>query len=203
MKLRKSRSSLSDKDIVIYALYLLGGWQKRVHTEDIAIKCFELAPNRFSWIKYPQFPDLAPARFALEAAKKQKNGNLVEGESERKKDRKGIGGWRLTGSGLSWVEINKKRIELSLEKKDIAGERLLSDRRLKELMNSKAFKKFIDMGENATINMPEFTESLICTINTTKDILRERIEQLEVVARKQNILSVVKYLHYCKKLFNI
>ncbi len=203
MRKNKYRIQLSDKDIVIYALYLLGGWQKRVHTEDIAIKCFELAPNRFSWIKYPQFPDLAPARFALEAAKKQMNGNLVEGESERKGDRRGIGGWRLTGSGLSWIEINKKRIEFSLEKKDIGGERLLSDRRFKELLRSMAFKKFMDMGENATINMAEFTESLVCTINTSREILRERIEQLKIVATKQKNLSVVKYLDFCKQIFNI
>ena len=36
--------NLSNIDIVVYALYLLGGWHERVHTDDIALKCFELAP---------------------------------------------------------------------------------------------------------------------------------------------------------------
>jgi len=75
---------MSDKDIVLYSLYLLGGWHKRVHTEDIALKCYEIAPSRFSWVKYPQYPDLAPARFALEATKKAQYGALVRGVSERK-----------------------------------------------------------------------------------------------------------------------
>ena len=48
---------LNDKDIVIYALYNLGGYQERIHTEDIVLKCYELAPTRFSWAKYPQYPD--------------------------------------------------------------------------------------------------------------------------------------------------
>jgi len=42
-KMKEKIDNLSDKDIVLYALYLLGGWQKRVHTEDI---CFEVLPNR-------------------------------------------------------------------------------------------------------------------------------------------------------------
>ncbi len=77
---------LSNEEIVLYALHLLGGWHKRVHTEDIALKCFELAPSKFSWTKYPKYPDLAPARFALESAKNSQYGSLVEGESERKKN---------------------------------------------------------------------------------------------------------------------
>ena len=83
---------LSDKDIVIYALYILGGWHKRIHTEDIALKCYEIAPTKFSWVKYPKYPDLAPTRFALESAKKAKSGALVKGGSERKKSITSIGG---------------------------------------------------------------------------------------------------------------
>jgi len=80
---KQKLDKLSDKDIVLYALYLLGGWQKRIHTEDIAFKCFQLAPSKFSWVKYPHFPDLAPARFALESVKRPKYGLLVKGESGR------------------------------------------------------------------------------------------------------------------------
>lgn len=46
--------NLSNIDIVVYALYVLGGWRERIHTEDIALKCFEIAPSRFSWVKYPR-----------------------------------------------------------------------------------------------------------------------------------------------------
>ena len=77
--------TLSDKDIAVYALYILGGWRQRIHTEDIALKCYQLAPSKFSWVKYPEYPDVAPARFALEAAKKPENRALVKGESERKR----------------------------------------------------------------------------------------------------------------------
>lgn len=82
---------LSTKDITLYAPYILGDCQKRIHTEDISIKCYELAPSKFSWVKYPKYPDILPALFALEAVKKPKYGILVEREAERKRSVKIIG----------------------------------------------------------------------------------------------------------------
>ena len=68
---------LSNIDIAVYALYLLGGWRDRIHTEDIALKCFELAPSKFSWVKYPEYPDNNTAYLSLGDAKKTKYGVLV------------------------------------------------------------------------------------------------------------------------------
>ena len=47
-------SKLSNIDVTIYALYKLGGWQKRIHTEDIALECFKITPRKFSRTKYSQ-----------------------------------------------------------------------------------------------------------------------------------------------------
>ncbi len=40
-----------NSELVVYALYLLGGESHPVHTEDVALKCFELFPDSFSWVK--------------------------------------------------------------------------------------------------------------------------------------------------------
>ena len=105
---------LSNIEIAVFALFVLGGWQTRILTEDIAIKCFELAPTKFSWINYKHYPDLMTAWYALGDAEKTKNGRLVIGESERKKSKSTIGGWRLSDEGIKWIESNKDRIESSL-----------------------------------------------------------------------------------------
>ena len=192
---------LSDKDIVLYALYLLGGWQKRIHTEEVALKCFQLAPTKFSWVKYPQYPDIAPARFALEAAKKPKYGKLVKGESERKRTIKSIGGWMLTANGLQWMQANKERIEKYLGKHIPIGERLPADRKLKELLGSVAFKKFINDGEQAEISHAEFAESLVCTVNTRPEILSDRLEQFYSISEKLKKEEVKNYVNFCRKKF--
>lgn len=200
MKVRKF-DKLSDKDIVIYALYLLDGWQKRVHTEDIALKCYELAPTKFSWVKYPQYPDLAPARFALETAKKPQYGSLVKGESEKKRTVRNIGGWMLTDKGIQWIKENKPRIEQYLGKHRPIGDRLSTDRKLKELLRSVAFNKFRNYGEEAEISHAEFAESLICTVNTGAKVLNDRLEQLCSIAEMLKKEEIKKYVDFCQKRF--
>lgn len=189
------KTPLNDKDIVIYALYILGGYQKRVHTEDIALKCYELARTRFSWTKYPQYPDIQPVRFALEKCKP-----LVVGSSERKLPTI-ITGWRLTNEGIQWIRTNLSRIEKQLSTKQTPNERLIDSRRIKTLMSSEAFNRYLAEGEKATISKAEFVESIVCTINTKPDILAERIEQLYSTADLLNQDKIKQYLDFYRKRF--
>jgi predicted HTH domain antitoxin len=195
----KEIEKLSDKDIVLYALYLLGGWQERIHTEDITLKCYQLAPSRFSWVKYPQYPDIQPVRFALEKVG-AKHERLVEGKSERKN--KGImGGWRLTESGIRWIEANRVRMEQCLGKDITIKGRLPEDRRIKELLRSTAFKKFESYGEKAEISHAEFAESLVCTVNTRADVLNERLKQLYSAAEELKRQEIKNYVNFCREKF--
>jgi predicted CopG family antitoxin len=187
---------LSAKDITIYALYLLGGWQNRIHTEDIALECFKLAPSLFSWIKYPQYPDIQPVRFALE-----KTGLLIKGESERSKKKESIGGWMLTDEGLEWIKNNKLRIEAQLGKSRPTGYRAAADRKLKTLIDSDAYKKFLKLREKADISFPEFAESLICTVNTSKKDINNRLDLLNSIAHKNNKEEIKDFINYCKGKF--
>ena len=185
------KNSLSDKDIVIYSLHILGGYQNRIHTEDITLKCYEISPTRFSWIKYPQYPDIQPVRFTLEKCKP-----LIVGGSERKTQTITTG-WRLTSEGVQWIKENINRIEEQLGKNQSPTPRLVDSRRIKTLLNSKAFGRYLHEGERAKISYADFTESLVCTVNTKPEILIERIEQLYPVAELLNQDIVKRYLDYC------
>ena len=57
--------TFANREMVLYALYILGGATKKCHTEDIAFKCFQLWPTVFSWTKYSQYPDKEIVRFGL------------------------------------------------------------------------------------------------------------------------------------------
>ena len=108
-------NDITKVDVVVYALASLGGVHSTVHTEDIAAKCYKLAPSRFSWSleKYRScgWPDKYIVKTALEDAKKDKYGSLVEGAYalELAKD-----GWWLTPEGAVWMKRSQKRIERSL-----------------------------------------------------------------------------------------
>jgi hypothetical protein len=80
--------------IVVLSVFLLGGDHKAIDTEDIGIKCHQLAPGMFSWRKYRDQINLELVRVALSDAKKKQNGQLLQGS--------GRDGWRLTAKGLEW-----------------------------------------------------------------------------------------------------
>ena len=192
---------ISDRDIALYTLHLLGGWQKRIHTEDIALKCYQLAPSRFSWVKYPQYPDPSPARFALEDAKQPINGALVKGGSERRRTTRTAGGWMLTSNGIQWIHVNKDRIEKYLGQHIPTGDRVPADRKLNQLFRSMAFKKFMDHGDHAEISHAEFAESLVCTVNTRPEVINDRLEQFYSIGEELGKQEVKNYVDFCRNRF--
>jgi hypothetical protein len=40
---------LSNIDVVLYALFKLGGDERKIHTEEIAYEAYSLAKERFGW----------------------------------------------------------------------------------------------------------------------------------------------------------
>ena len=87
-------SRLSNVQVCVISLWILGGATTPQDTEDVAAKCFDLAPNRFSWRKYP-YPNLESTGVALRDGKKQKNGSLINGNSRI--------GWLLSAAGVDWA----------------------------------------------------------------------------------------------------
>ena len=199
--MKEKVNKLSNMDVVLYVLYKLGGWQKRINMEDITLECFKVAPRKFSWIKHPQYPDIMPVLFSLESAKKKQYGALVVGETERKRTVKIIGGWMLTVQGIRWIKNNIFRIEQILNENKIRGERLFIDRKINELYKSKAFNKFLLEGDKANISHAEFAESLICTINTGVDILNTRLNEIDSTAEVLRKDELKKYVNFCRKKF--
>src|SRR2546423_14831854 len=94
-------SKLSNWELVTLACYRIGGVGKLIHTEDVALEAFRLAPNRFSWKKHVEYPDLDIVRVSLTDAAKSKYGALVSGSKDS--------GWSVTRSGITWAEAFERR----------------------------------------------------------------------------------------------
>jgi hypothetical protein len=67
-------TELSNIEITIYALYRLRGYERKVHTEEIAYESYQLAKDRFGWklsqFRAKGFPDKDVVRVALTDAVK-------------------------------------------------------------------------------------------------------------------------------------
>lgn len=100
---RKTLTPVSSAEVVLWAVSLLGGDQKRIDTEDVAVKAFQLAPKSFCWRKYPEQINLELVRVNLSNAKKPENGELLTGS--------GRTGWSLTRKGLVWIRSARSRLQ--------------------------------------------------------------------------------------------
>ncbi len=92
----KTLTEASQSEVVTLAVYLLGGDQRAIDTEDIAVKAHTLAPGRFSWRKYPDQINLELIRVYLSDAKKRDKGEMLIGSGKT--------GWRLSQNGLKWAQ---------------------------------------------------------------------------------------------------
>jgi hypothetical protein len=97
-----TNSAHTQLQVVVVAVYLLGGGSKSIDTEDVAIKCQEISPGLFSWKKYPQQINLELVRVVLSNAKKTQAGVLLLGSGRE--------GWRLTPAGINWVNSEGKAL---------------------------------------------------------------------------------------------
>lgn len=95
-------STTSHVELVVFAVYLCGGHTRAVDTEDAAVKAHELAPDRFSWRKYPAQINLELVRVSLSDAKKKDKGALLAGSGKT--------GWTLTPDGLRWARGAERKL---------------------------------------------------------------------------------------------
>ena len=132
---------LSNPQIAALALYLLGGATARQHQEDVAVKCYELAPRRFSWERH-DYPDIDRAGVALRDAKKPKNGAITTGDKRV--------GWLLTPEGIDWAAEHGGLASGSVA----SGASVLGaaeDRELRQLRSHRLFEAWRAGGEAVTV----------------------------------------------------
>jgi hypothetical protein len=130
-------------DIVVVAVHLLGGDRKSVDTEDVAVKCHELAPGMFSWRKYPNQINLELVRVALSDAKKRSYGQLLSGSGRE--------GWRLSPRGIDWITsegealLNKGSVRIDRERLSAGSVDAVRKRREKtRIFSSAAWKSWTE-----------------------------------------------------------
>lgn len=90
---------ITNKDLVLFALYESGGAERPVHTEEVAAQVFKypLGKQLYCWERYPEYPDKERVTRELRRLKKIKGASLVKGHVNigAKKDR--LDGWMLGG----------------------------------------------------------------------------------------------------------
>lgn len=200
----KKNNGLSNFDIAIFCLYKLGGTSQKIHTEKIAMECFTIAKERFSWRlpEYRNYPDKTPIRFALEQAKKEENGKLVIGKAGGDVACGDREGWQLTPEGVNWIKKNEDRIikELKIEKPKIIERE--AGRFIKKIKSEIAFKNYIkDNYSLDNVTKYNFIDLLNCPPDVPLEIIQSKFRDIKTLAELVNDNDISTFLNMCEEKF--
>ncbi len=127
-----SRSPLTRPEAATVALFLLGGSDEAVHTEDVAVRLETLAPEMFSWQRYRDRLDKELVRVALSDAR-LKSGLVVGSHSK---------GWMLTTAGIKFAEARSRSVEGATTQKRRSSDDVQRNRERTRLLESDAYARF-------------------------------------------------------------
>jgi hypothetical protein len=97
---------ISNRDIVLFALYEAGGVDKPINTEHVAHKVFSypIGKKRFRWEHYGIYPDKERIARELRRLKNFKGKSFVRGHVNIGARKGVIDGWLLTSEGVSRIK---------------------------------------------------------------------------------------------------
>ncbi len=149
--INQKTNELSNVQIVLLAIFDLGGETNSIDIEDIAIKVYEYAPEKFSWRKYKDKIDLRVVTYAIKDAMKPKRGpSLVSGNYSHV--------FMLTADGFSLVKslaTTSESIKSSSYRNRSIAEKLILEKN--RLASSTAYIKYIS-GESENITFGDFQD---------------------------------------------
>ncbi len=189
--------------IAVYALSLLGAAHRKVHTEDIAQKCLEIAPDRFRWEKY-DYPEKELVRKALFHASEARNGAFVTGRTGMEQRGKSRDGWQLTPAGAAWVRENEALFPTSVQREPSteAIPKREAERLLKKLRSDAAYQVFEKTGDAASISRYMFTDLLNCSPDAPPETIRTKFRRLLSNAELIGDEDMLRFLKVCEQQFS-
>ena len=188
--------------IAVYALSLLGGAHQKVHTEDAAQKCMEIAPERFKWEKY-NYPDKELVRKALFHASEAKNAGLVVGRAGMEQRGKSRDGWQLTPAGAAWVRSNEASFGnvVRHDAKIATVPKREAERLLKRVQSEPAYQMFAAAANMDAVSQYMFTDLLNCSPDAPAETIRAKFQRLMSIAQLIGDKNVLRFLVACETKF--
>lgn len=197
------QDEIKNLHIVVYALSLLGGAHTKVHTEDVAQKCLEIAPDRFKWEKY-NYPEKELVRKALFHASEMRNGALVAGRAGMEQRGKSRDGWELTPAGASWAREHEGQFRQGVRAETTPAPipKREAERLLRKLRADPAFRAFEKTGDATSVTPYMFTDLLNCSPDAPPATIRAKFRRLLSNAELIGNAELLNFLKACERRFS-
>lgn len=179
------KNRLNIVEILLKAVFSIGGMQKSIDTEDIAQKAFKIAPENLSWKKYSDQIDLSKVKTNLYLAKKNK---FLEGNEKL--------GWMLSKKGLNEIEKTKKKSSNGFKLRILKEDLINQEKEISRIKSNEAFINFYKFKKKPSIKQLENIFKV--NVYTTEENIKKRIRTVINLCRSNE--NITNFLEKNKKI---
>ena len=185
-----------NKDIVLFALYELGGARRPVHTEEVAHRVFQypIGKQRYRWERYGMYPDKERIARELRRLKNWKGQSYVRGHVNigARKDR--IDGWMLTAPGVERVKKMEKRLTTTLATEMGTHSVYEAEDIRKRIVKTACYRVYQKDTSLGSAKDHHFTDMLYCLPDASSDKIRSGFDALLAGAKAVEAAEIVEFL---------
>lgn len=157
--------------------------------ERIVKECFTLFPKRFSFRRYPEWPD--GSRIKIEILRCRNHGWVTGTEKS---------GFQITSLGKRAAEeVFKELKEPAVKKPESRHRRDRGETVLKYLKETDAFRRFKTGSEGFSLSDNEFRNLLVATFETPPRVLLQKLLYCLDVSGQYNEKELSRFLTECKR----
>lgn len=176
--------------LTIVAIYEIVNNGEEAAYERVVKECFVLFPKRFSFQRYPEWPD--GHRIEMEIMRCRDNGWLTGKEKI---------GFQITSLGRRVAQEVLKNLQEGKVKKLGAGQiRDRGDAVIKYLKKSNSFKRFQQSREHFSISEGEFRTLLVATFETPPRVLKQNLKYCLDICEQYRERELYEFLKECENL---
>jgi len=176
---------IDNPDIIPIALDDLGGAGRFIDVEDLFMRCFEIAPERFSWRKH-KIPNYKILSKALRDFEEKHPGLLIKTPDGLKR--------QLSAEGIKWLRKRMPRYRKLLDSSEARPpSRRPSQRILNELSRNPIFLSYLD-GSDLSLDKYRVADLLLCSPDSPTSVWRERLETFKSAAQDSNRRDLIRFL---------
>ena len=172
-------------EALLQTMFSIGGLQKNLDTEDIALKAFKISPQSFSWKKYRDYIDLNIVKVNLYLAKKK---FFISGNE---KD-----GWMLTDKGLDIINASKNKSQNGFKLRTLKKDKIEQNKEISRILDSTIYINYSEFKTKPSYRQMEEI------FNVDSYVIGERRKQRikKVINLCKNNLEIYKFLKKNKQI---
>ena len=182
-------SSISLTKLIILAINEIVSNREECAYERVVKECFTLFPKRFSFQRYPEWPD--GTRVKIEILRCRDNGWITGNEKN---------GFQITLLGKRAAQEVLKDLQEERVKKQRTGQiRDRGDTIIKYLKESEPFRRFQQNKEDFNISEGEFRRLLVATFETPPRVLKQNLNYCLDICKQYGENELFEFLKQCEK----